>query len=107
MSTYVTPFAGKRDTSGRSGVLESVKVRQLAGTDRRLQFDVFGQTLRAEFASDAGLLESAERSGGVERVHVDAERAGAYLLSDVQAMGDICRPHRSTQAVVAVVGDAD
>ena len=35
---------------------------QLAGAHRRLQFDVLGQALGAELASDAGLLEAAERA---------------------------------------------
>src|SRR6478752_5171577 len=83
----------------------SGQVRQLAGADRRLQLHVFGKPLGSEFAPDAGLLESAERATGVERVHVDAVGARADLGRDLQPVGDIVGPHRTGQPVIAVVGE--
>src|SRR5256714_3054871 len=86
---------------------DSEQLWQLVRADRRLQFDVFGQAFGAELASDAGLLESAERTTGIQCVHVDAVGARADLRGDLQTMRGIGGPHRTGQPVVAVVGDAD
>ena len=65
------------------------------------------KSLGPELAPDAGLLESAEWCGGVERVHVDAVGARSDLGGDLQAVSDVGGPHRTGQPVVGVVGDAD
>src|SRR6202035_645223 len=78
-----------------------------AFADHRLQLDVLVQPLRAELAADARLLETAEGTTDVERVHVDAVGAGTHARGDLEAVGDVARPHRSGQTVVAVVGDTD
>src|SRR4051812_36650262 len=72
-----------------------------------LQLAERGQPLRAVLAADPGALEAAERRAHVEGVPVDAVGAGADLFGDLVAVIDVRRPHRSGEAVVAVVGDLD
>ena len=52
-------------------------------------------------------LKPPNGTADVERVHVDAVGAGAHARGDFEAVRDVGGPHRSGQAVVAVVGDAD
>src|SRR5262249_6999214 len=74
---------------------------------QRLELDVLVQALRPELAPDARLFEATEGRTDVERVHVDAVGARAHPGRDLEAMRDVGGPHRTGQAVVALVGDPD
>src|SRR6266542_6065527 len=90
-------------SSGSSGAPSSGTCRR----HDRLQLDVVAEPLDAELAPDARPLVAAERRHEVHRVLVHAVRAGAHAPGDVDTLVDVARPHRSGEAVLTVVGDAD
>src|SRR6266436_9403681 len=71
-------------------------------------FRIVGQAVFAEFAADAGLLESAEWSAGVEDVvAIHPHGAGADAVSDGVSLGDVFGPHRGGEAVGRFIGAFD
>ena len=70
----------------------------------RFDFGVIPQGVFAEFAADAGHLESAKGGGGVEDVvAVDPHRSGPQLGGEAVGFADISCPNRGGQAVHALV----
>src|SRR3984893_5173794 len=71
-------------------------------------FGVVGEAVFAEFAADAGLLEAAERGGGVEDViAIHPDGAGADAVGDGVGFGDVLGPDGGGEAVERFVGALD
>jgi hypothetical protein len=59
------------------------------------------------FPAHTGFLESAERSGGIERCAVDVDLAGAQATGDGQRLLRRARPDRACEPVVGAICDVD
>src|SRR5262249_32160555 len=59
------------------------------------------------FAANPAGLVAAEGSAGLDHVQVDPVSAGPDLAGDLHAPLSVSGPHRSGEAVLAVIGDAD
>jgi hypothetical protein len=63
----------------------------------RLQLQIGGKALRAELAADTARLHAPERSGGVERVVVNADATRLHALGDLLAALGIARPDAAAE----------
>ena len=85
----------------------------LAGSDpTRLEFNrygfyfrVLGESIFAQFAPDAGLLESAKRRRRIKHVvAVHPHRSRANVICDGVSLSDVLSPNRGRQPVERFVG---
>src|ERR1700688_3793738 len=71
-------------------------------------FRVVGESIFAELAADARLLESAKRRGSVEDViAVHPHRSGAYVVGDGVSLSDVLSPNCGGQPVERFVRALD